>query len=75
MAPEQKERIKSIERSTQNQSTNHWDFHFSLFVTCLPGLEPLLLKEIEYLHSSWQDNNHSTNSDELIHSPFISWHG
>ena len=48
---------------------------FSLFVTCLPGLEPLLLKAIEFLHSSWQDNNYSTNSDGLIHSPFISWHG
>ena len=27
---------------------------FSLFISCLPGLEPLLLQEIEYLQQEWQ---------------------
>ncbi|KAL7499952.1 hypothetical protein ACHAWT_008005 [Skeletonema menzelii] len=30
---------------------------FSVFISCLPGLEPLLLKEVEYLHSHWLSND------------------
>ena len=30
---------------------------FSAFISCLPGLEPLLLKEVEYLRSHWSSND------------------
>jgi len=40
---------------------------FSLFVTCLPGLEPLLLKEIEYLRS-WQSSD-CTSSKQSPSTP------
>lgn len=33
---------------------------FSLFVTCLPGLEPSLHEEIEYLRKSWHSNDDIT---------------
>lgn len=40
---------------------------FSLFVSCLPGLEPFLLKEIDYLREQWQqfaegDDENGTSS-------------
>ncbi|KAL7482206.1 hypothetical protein ACHAW6_012102 [Cyclotella cf. meneghiniana] len=40
---------------------------FSLFVTCLPGLEPLLLKEIEYLRT--HQNNECTSSNKSPSTP------
>jgi 23S rRNA G2445 N2-methylase RlmL len=32
---------------------------FSLFVSCLPGLEPILLQEIQYLQSTWTSDYNS----------------
>jgi len=44
---------------------------FSAFISCLPGLEPLLLKEVEYLHSHWSLNNHNNASNITKEQPHI----
>ena len=44
---------------------------FSAFISCLPGLEPLLLKEVEYLHSHWSSNNDHTASKLGKGQPYI----
>jgi putative N6-adenine-specific DNA methylase len=59
---------KATSKQMQQQQQQHTSYTkpksqqfqapFSAFISCLPGLEPLLLKEVEYLHSHRSSNDH-----------------
>ena len=44
---------------------------FSLFVTCLPGLEPFLREEIEFLRNKWEGNNGNTTTNQSLQIPRV----
>lgn len=39
---------------------------FIAFISCLPGLETLLLQEVEYLHSHWSSTNDNKASNPVV---------
>ena len=44
---------------------------FSAFISCLPGLEPLLLREVEYLRSQWSINDDKARNNANTGVPQI----
>ena len=44
---------------------------FLVFVTCLPGLEPFLHKEIEYLRNIWEGHDSNTTTNQSTQIPRV----
>ena len=66
--PEKKDRQSHVKKYIKPKQ-QPLGLPFSLFVTCLPGLEPLLCNEIDYLQTIW--NNSEKHTQDSSYTPEV----